>query len=118
MLCLLNNLKLSLHLTVRTRVCFCQLVMTSSEYLKSTYEVMHAFGQVKFVVYGLDAKFLHSSLEVGTEKQAFTCFLHHFEGTWPEPDCLCLHTLHVTTQPECPLLSLLRHIQTGTFLQV
>lgn len=60
-MCLLNNLKLSLHLTVRTRVCFCQLVMTNSEYLKSTYEVMHAFGQVKFVVYGLDAKFLHPS---------------------------------------------------------
>lgn len=42
--------------------------MTSSEYLKSTYEVMHAFGQVEFVVYGLDAKFLHSSLEVGNRK--------------------------------------------------
>lgn len=70
-MCLLNNLKLSLHLAVRTKiswVCFCQLVMTSSEYLKSTYEVMHAFGQVEFVVYGLDAKFLHSSLEVGNRK--------------------------------------------------
>lgn len=42
--------------------------MTSSEYLKSTYEVIHAFGQVEFVVYGLDAKFLYSSLEAGNRK--------------------------------------------------